>query len=224
MINVSDAWKSAFPGTHFAFLAMEEVENSPEHQGIDVFKASLEKDLRSKWGGKGRSDLKSVHPFSAYEAYFRKFGQGYPVLHQLESVALKGKPILSPSALVSCMFMAELKNGILTAGHALDRCVAPFLLDVARGTEIYKVLGGREKKLLQGDMFLSDRDGILSSVLHGPDDRTFVTLQTGRVLFCCYGVPSVTETELSCHLEEIERLVRILSPSSKRTELAVLPS
>jgi DNA/RNA-binding domain of Phe-tRNA-synthetase-like protein len=223
MINVSDAWKSAFPGTHFAVLAMEEVENSSEHHGVEAFKASLEKDLRLKWSGKGRSDLKNAHPFDAYEAYFRKFGQGYPVLHQLESVALKGKPIFSPSALVSCMFMAELKNGILTAGHALERGAAPFLLDVAQGTETYKGLGGREKKLLPGDMFLSDRVGILSSVLHGPDDQSCIALQTGRVLFCCYGVATVAAAELFCHLEEIERLVRILSPSSRRTELAVFP-
>jgi len=224
MINVSEEWKSSFPWVYFGILVMDRLENSPTHEGIEKLKGSLEEELRSKWAGKDRRDLKAFHPFSAYERYFRRFGQGYPVTHQLESVALKGKPAFSPSALVSCMFMAELKNGILTAGHDLDRCNPPFCLDISQGSETYNVLGGKERRLVAGDMFLSDEKGILSSVLYGPDDRTALSLQTRHVLFFCYGVNDVKATEIQGHLEDIETLVTVLSPSSRRVELAVFPS
>lgn len=224
MINVSEGWKSSFPGVFFGILVMDRVENTPANEGIERLKARLEEELRTKWAGKGRSELKALHPFSAYERYFRRFGQGYPVSHQLESVAMKGKPVLSPSSLVSCMFMAELKNGILTAGHDLDRCNPPFCLDVSQGSETYSVLGGKERRLAAGDMFLYDAKGILSSVLCGPDDRTALSLRTRRVLFCCYGVSAVEATEIKGHLEEIETLVMVLSPSSRRLELSVFPS
>jgi DNA/RNA-binding domain of Phe-tRNA-synthetase-like protein len=223
MITVSEEWRMSFPGTAFGFLAVEGVGNSLAHEGIEDGRAGLEEELRSRWSGTSRSALKGSYPFEAYERYFRKFGQGYPVLHQLETVAIKGKPIMSPSSLVACMFMAELETGFLTAGHDLDRCIPPFRLDVAHGGEAYRSLGGKERKLMEGDMYLSDGQGIVSSVLYGPDDRTFVTLQTTRVLFTVYGVPKIPASELATHLGKIEELTRILSPSSERIEFGLIP-
>ena len=56
----------------------------------------------------------------AYAAYYERFNKTYHVQLQLESVALKGKSIPRVSALVEAMFMAELENLLLTAGHDLD--------------------------------------------------------------------------------------------------------
>jgi len=49
---------------------------------------------------------------------------------QRESFALKGKPIARRAALAEAMFMAELKNLILTAGHDIDAIVPPVRVDV----------------------------------------------------------------------------------------------
>ena len=83
-------------------------------------------------------------------------------------------------------------------------------------------MGGRERILPPGDMFLSDREGILSSILYGPDDRTAVTAETTRVLYTVYGVPSLPAEDVRAHLEEIGELVRILSPEAIRKELLIL--
>jgi len=222
MITASADWKTSFPGTCFGVLAMEGIDNSAVNSRIEERKASLEESLRQRHGGKSRKEIALEAPFEAYERYFRKFGQGYPVLHQVETVALKGKPIFSPSPLVAAMFMAELKNGLLTAGHDLDKVSLPLLLDTSKGGETYQAMGGKERKLLQGDMFLSDRKGILSSVLYGPDDRSSITAATTRALFTVYGAPSLAAEELLAHLEEIEELVRTVSPGAERKELLIL--
>lgn len=223
MITASADWKANFPETCFGILVMEGIDNAKGNSGIEERKSSLEENLRKRHSGKSRKQIGQEAPFGAYERYFRRFGQGYPVLHQVETVALKGKPIFSPSPLVAAMFMAELGNGLLTAGHDMDKVSLPLILDISKGGETYQAMGGKERKLLQGDMFLSDRTGILSSVLYGPEDRSPITEETSRALFTVYGAPSLAAKELHAHLEEIEELVHILSPAAERKELLILP-
>jgi len=54
------------------------------------------------------------------------------------------------------MFMAELKNFLLTAGHNLDVADLPIKLDVASGGEKYIQLSGQEKNLIHNDMMASN--------------------------------------------------------------------
>lgn len=222
MITASADWKASFPGTCFGVLVMEGIDNSAESPGIEKRKTALEENLRQRHSGKSRKQIGQEAPFEAYERYYRRFGQGYPVLHQVETVALKGKPVFSPSPLVAAMFMAELGNGLLTAGHDLDKVSLPLILDVSKGGEFYTAMGGKERKLTPGDMFLSDRKGILSCVLYGPDDRSSITAGTSRALFTVYGTPSVPAEKLQTHLEEIEGLALTLSPEAVRKELLIL--
>ena len=222
MITASREWRTSFPGACFGVLVLEGVDNSRECPALEERKSAFETALRSRHEGKSRKEIGLEEPFRSYGRYYKRFGQGYPVLHQVETVALKGKPLFSPSPLVAAMFMAELKNGFLTAGHDLDRVSLPLFLDVSKGEERYTAMGGRERILPPGDMFLSDREGILSSILYGPDDRTAVTARTTRVLYTVYGVPSLPAEDVRGHLEEIEEFVRVLSPEAVRREFLVL--
>lgn len=144
MIEGSRAWQEAFPQTFFAVLAMEGIENGPVLGEMEARKSALGEKLRQLWQGKTCKDLKAASPFGAYESHYRRFGQGYPVLAQVESVALKGKPIASVSPLVTA-------------------------------------------------------------------------------LFTVYGVPSVTKEKIRAHLEETERLLRVISLGAATTALAILP-
>ena len=74
----------------------------------------------------------------------------------------------------------------------------------------------------KGDMFLSDQKGILSSIIYGPDDRSFITPVTTRAFFSVYGAPSVPSWQIRDHLEEIGELVAVLSPEAVRKELIIL--
>ncbi len=222
MITASENWRTGFPGTSFGIMVIEGIRNSKGNRAFEERKTLFEEELRQDHRGKTRKQIGKEPPFEPYEKFYRTFGKGYPVLHQVETVALKGEPVLSPSPLVAAMFMAELKNGLLTAGHDLDKVSIPLFLDVSRGTEEYQTMGGKERTLLKGDMFLSDRKGILSSVIYGPNDSSPITQKTTRALFTVYGVPSVSTMQLRAHLEEIEALVHLFSPQAIRRELFVL--
>lgn len=222
MINLTDDWRSAFPGTCYGLLAMEGVDNRQESRIFAERKMAVVKELRSRHEGKTRKEISLEHPFEAYGRYFRRFGQRYPVLHQLETVALKGKGIVSPSPLVAVMYTMELKNGFLTAVHDLDRISLPMIVDVSEGGEPYTDLWGKDRALRAGDMFLSDQGGILSSILYGPDGGSAVTPETSRAVFAVYGVPTLGAGEVTAHLEEVEEAVILLCPEATRLDLQVI--
>ena len=222
MFAASEEWKARYPDACFGVLIMEGVDNTGKCPALEERKDDLEQSLRTLYAGKSRKEIGAEHPFASYGRYYKTFGKNYHVLFQVESVALKEKPIFSPSPLVAVMFMAELKNGLLTAGHDLDRTEPPFLLDVAKGGETFTSLGGTQRTLLPEDMYFSDRNGILSSIIYGPDDSSAITAATSRALFTVYGTPSISAGEVRAHLEEIEELVHILNPEAARKELLFL--
>jgi len=61
-------------------------------------------------------------------------GYTYHVLPQIEAV-INSKTIPSGSPLVEAMFMTELTNMLLTAGHDLDKIEVPLSLKVSNGGE-----------------------------------------------------------------------------------------
>jgi DNA/RNA-binding domain of Phe-tRNA-synthetase-like protein len=219
MIRVSDGWKQAFPGAHLGVLSMTGVSGPARQSELDKLKRELETDLRAVFTDP--SELKALEPIKAYQSYYKRFKKTYHVVQQLESVALKNKPIPHVSPLVEAMFMAELRNMLLTAGHDLDLIRLPLLLDVARGTERYTKINGQEQVLKAGDMFIGDGEGVISSVIHGPDRRTMITAKTRNVLYTVYAVPGVSEQELKQHLEGIETNVKAAYPEANVGELTV---
>jgi DNA/RNA-binding domain of Phe-tRNA-synthetase-like protein len=122
---------------------------------------------------------------------------------QRESV-VTGKSIPSQAALVEAMFMAELENLILTAGHDLDAIDAPLRVDVTADEDRYVLLNGAEAVLERGDMMMVDGGGIVSSVLRGPGLRTRITPETRHVLFAAYAPAGAGEDAVRGHLEDIQ--------------------
>jgi DNA/RNA-binding domain of Phe-tRNA-synthetase-like protein len=216
MLTISDAWRKAYPDAHVGILAMGKTANLQASAALDDEKRVLEQDLRALF--RSPDDLKALEPIRAYQAYYKRFKKSYHLLGQLESVVFKGKEIPRIAALVEVMFMEELRNMLLTAGHDLDLIEQPLRLDVARGTETYIRLNGQEQVLKAGDMTIADAKGIISSIIYGPDRRTMIGKETARVLFTVYGVPGVGRQEVLQHLQGIERNVRVATPAAE-TEL-----
>ncbi len=213
MFSVSNDWKRAYPGAHAGILAMRNVTNPTRHSELDHQKEELEADLRTLF--KDRDSLKSLEPIKAYQAYFKRFKKTYHVFQQLESVIFKDKSIPQVAALVEAMFMEELRNMLLTAGHDLDVVKTPLKLDIAKGNEKYIRMNGQNQVLKAGDMIIADSDAVISSVIYGPDRRTMITPATKRVLFTAYGVPGIGEQSVRQHLEGIEANIRLVSPDSE---------
>jgi DNA/RNA-binding domain of Phe-tRNA-synthetase-like protein len=214
-LTVSEAWRVAWPGAAVGFLAMEDVSNPAQHDELDERKAALEAELRERFAGSTRADLRVVEPLPAYSAYYRGFGKTYHVQLQLESVALKGRSLPSVAALVEAVFMTELRNLLLTAVHDLSALALPIRLDVARGDETYELLNENQQTLTAGDMYLADGEGVISSILHGPDRRTRVTPETHEVVCCVYAPSGVGAPAVARHLDDLAENIRVVAPGAR---------
>ncbi len=222
IFTLSGRWRSTYRGAAVGVLAMRNVDNPAEHAALDARKQELEDQLRSRYAGYDRTALKALPALQAYGAYYRQFKKTYHVLLQLESVVFKGKPIPRVAALVESMFMAELKTLLLTAGHDLDIVQAPVGIDVAAGTESYVRINGQEQQLKAGDMYISDAEGVLSSILYGPDQRTQIRPSTRGVLFTVYAPSGISHAAVHGHLLDIEANVRVVSPEAAVEQMQVL--
>jgi len=175
----------------------------------------VEEEIRKSYGTMTRQELmKNVYPMEVYVAYYKRFGYTYHVLHQLESIA-HGKSIHNVSVLVEAMFMAELKNMLLTAGHDLAKIKQPLILKQSSGDESYTSINGKLAKTVPGDIMITDGESVISSILKGPDHRTRIGEETRQVLFTVYAPAGIAEKDIIRHLNDIESNVRIFSPDAE---------
>jgi DNA/RNA-binding domain of Phe-tRNA-synthetase-like protein len=214
MLVASERWKATYPGAFVGSLAMSSVTNPESSVLLDVHKEALEAHLRSSFALLNRSQLRSHPLLQPYTAYYKRYDKTYHVQHQLESVIFKGRPISRVAALVQAMYMAELKNMLLTAGHNLQAVRGELDLDVASGTETYVTLSGQQRTLKPNDMFIHDEEGILSSVIYGPDYRSRITSATTRVLFTVYAPVGLGEERVRGHLGDLMGYVLAVSPGA----------
>ena len=216
MFSVSEAWRESYPGAYVGILALRHVANPKQSDALNAVKSELEGQLRTRYEDK--EALRAQEPLPAYRAYYKRFKKTYHVQMQLESVALKGKSIPSVAALVEAMFVAELKNLLLTAGHDLDAVRAPVKLDVAAGNEQFVRINGQEQMLKAGDMYIRDTEGILSSVIYGPARHASISSATQSALFTVYAPPGIGGQVVEGHLRDIEAYARLIAPEAE-TEL-----
>jgi DNA/RNA-binding domain of Phe-tRNA-synthetase-like protein len=213
LVAATDAWRVSFPGAVVGALAMRGVRNPDRSAALEVEKRKLEERLRAA-AATASDDPGSQRVLDAYADYYRSRGRTYLVKAQWESVAREGKPIPSRAALVEAMFMAELENLILTAGHDLDAVAPPLCVDVTAEEDRYVLLNGTEAVLAAGDMTMRDSAGIIASVLRGPDLRTRMTPETRSVVFVAYAPAGVREDAVRDHLERIRANVQLVTPTA----------
>jgi DNA/RNA-binding domain of Phe-tRNA-synthetase-like protein len=218
---VTENWRIAFPKAYAGVLVIRNVTNPPHHPGLENQKGILEDQLRSDYGEKDRRTLETMPVLQAYHAYYTRFKKTYHVHLQLESIVARGKSIPRVAALVEVMFMAEVKNMLLTAGHDLDTVQLPVTLDVAKGDEKYTLLRGQEQVPKAGDMLMRDRAGVISSIIYGPDQRTQIRAGTHNVIFTVYAPPGIAMEALIDHLQDIQEYIRLIAPGAHTEMLKV---
>jgi DNA/RNA-binding domain of Phe-tRNA-synthetase-like protein len=215
----SEAWKMAYPGAAVGVLALGNVTNPERNAGLDRLKRDLEGQIR-RFATK--EELRADPRLEAYRDYYKSFRKTYHVQMQLESIAFKGKSIPRVAALVEAMFIAELQDLLLTAGHDLDLVEPPVQVDIAQGTERFVRMNGQEQELKAGDMFIADAQGVLSTIIYGPASRAQILPGTRRVLFTVYAVPGIGEEAVSQHLQTIQSHVRLIAPEAVTEQFAVV--
>ena len=221
MLTVSESWKTTYPGAAAGILAMRGVSNPEHHAGLEARKVALEERLQTQFAGQTKAELKALPTIQAYTAYYKRFKKTYHLLLQLESVALKGRPIPRVAALVEAMFVAELEDLLLTAGHDLAKIEPPLTLDVADGSEGFVNIAGKENVLKPGDMVIADAQGVLSSIIYGSDRRTMITPDTQQVVFTTYAPTGIGAEAVREHLRHIQANVLLFAPDAETVVLDV---
>lgn len=212
--------EKVYPGTKMGVLIVRGISEQEGCKKED--EATFLKQLRDKYEGVTKKELKEQKPVNAYAAYYKKFGQSYHLLSQLDSM-LKGKKTCdSKSSLLQSMFFNELESMMLTAGHDLNTLKPPLRLNLATGNEGYQSISGRDVTTAAGDLILCDSARVISSILKGPDYDTRITTDTSDVLFTIYAPPGISTHEVCTALMKLEARIRVFAANSKTEMLQVL--
>lgn len=209
-----------YPNFKAGILIVKNINNVASHSTIGDKKLELESQIRQKFSGFTRDQLNELPIIKAYNDYYKNFQKTYHVRAQVESI-INGKSLPNVSALLESMFMAELKNMLLTAGHDVDTLKFPVRLIVANGDESYIAINNSEKKAYQDDLMMVDEEGIISTILTGPDSRTKITPNTKNALFAVYAPAEIDPVSVKKHLEDIEDYLLLFSPELKVSLLEV---
>ncbi|MFW6056792.1 MAG: hypothetical protein ACOC9B_05735 [Chloroflexota bacterium] len=220
MFEISDRWKKAYPNAMVGILMVSWAQNVGEHPGLESRKRVIEEELRSRFSNPG--EIKVDEAIQAYAAYYKRFEKTYHVAGQLKSLVAQQKPLPTVSGLVDVMFMAEMKNLLLTAGHDLATVVAPVVLDAASGVENYKKLNQEKQVAKAGDMMTLDRVGVLSTVIHGPDFRSRIAALTRDAMYVTYAPDGITRGQVLAHIRDIKENILLFAPSATVERVSIL--
>ncbi|NMS91106.1 hypothetical protein HGQ85_14380 [Clostridioides difficile] len=204
MLEISNKVKEIYPNLKFGVMVINIINSNTNKENFLFLKNSVTETIIKQHPEYNRQEKIKTEPISNYIKYYKRFKKTYPVLLQLESLLLKQKNIPDVGITVESMFLAELKNLLLTAGHNLDKIELPLKIDVASGGEHFYGISDKEQVLTKYDLFLSDNIGILSSILNGPDKRTSITKDTKNILYFVYGVDGISEKQIQEHLNDIK--------------------
>jgi DNA/RNA-binding domain of Phe-tRNA-synthetase-like protein len=214
-IEASDQWRDAYPGASIGLLALQGIQNADPNAALPALALQVQEQITSQYAGQTRTQLKALPTLRIFSDYYSQFDKTYHVQLQLESVIFKGKAITGPSPIVLAMFIAELKNLLLTAAHDIAAVKGNLGVEVSNGAERYTLLNGRDQALKSGDMYIHDEEGILSSIIYGPDLRSRIKPDTQAVIFTVYAPPGIAAEHVGRHLDNLEANVRQFSPEAR---------
>ena len=196
-VNTTESLKEIYPDSIFGNLIIRDVPNRKKNEFLEERKRTLEREIKEKYAEVDKDVI--IH---YYNTYFKLWKKTYPIEYQIKTVKSGGK-FPQVSVIVDCMFIAELKNRILTSGHDLDDIKGDLTFDVSQGGEQYLKIDGRKQELKKNDIVLEDNEGILASILYGPARRTSISQKTKNSLFFAWCPYTMDENIILRHLNDI---------------------
>lgn len=212
------------PGTIFGLMAVTGLNSAPDRNAWHSLREEETAAFRAVWAGYERKNALARPPLSAYADYYRQFKKTYPVLLQMESILLKRRAIQSSSLAVETMFMAEVKHGLLVAGHDLGKVDGDYSLNLAQGGESFTMVAGQIRALKADDLFMTGGEHILSSVLEGQDYHSRLTESSAGALYCVYGVGGVIAAQIQAFFHDLTRYILSAFPRASVEEGQVFTS
>jgi DNA/RNA-binding domain of Phe-tRNA-synthetase-like protein len=213
-VHVDSSWHERFPGARMGLLEARGIPGLASHPVLEEARLSLEAELRAQYGCLDRKSLRELPVMRVFEAHYKPHGRTYHVLQQLESVTSKGRSIPSRLCAVTALFMAELKHGLVAAGHDLARIEPPLTLTASEGGERYVNLAGKECQVPSSDMTLRHAKGLLSTVLQGPDRDTPIGPDTRDALYAIYAPVGTPAGLLEAQLADLALFINRFAPDA----------
>jgi DNA/RNA-binding domain of Phe-tRNA-synthetase-like protein len=196
--------KLLYPRAIFGGLMAENLSNTKKHPSLEQEKRDLEEEIREDYPEVDQDEV-----IRSYDTYYKKWGKTYPIEFQVKTIK-GGRNFPQVSTLVDSMFLAELRNRVLTSGHDQDKIKSTLWFDLSDESEIYLKLNGKEQELPKSDIVLRDNEDILASILYGPARKTSISTETTNPLYFAWCPYKLGESTVEEHLMEIVRNLKLV--------------
>ena len=203
---------AALGGVPFGVLEVTYPERALWH--TEDFHSMVEEHLRLLREKYADYDRKALFSKNVYFRFFRKFKKTYPVMMQLESFLLKGRPFPMENPVTAIPFLVELETQILSGTHDVDDVHGTVRLFAGTEKAPFAGMRGEEVHTYPGDFCARDNEGIIFSMIAGADARTCVKETSRHVFYPVFGVAGQPEAEISAVLDRLEEYVRVLAPEA----------
>ena len=147
-----------------------------------------------------------------YFRYFRKFKKTSPVMMQVESFLLKGKPFPEGRYTNAVAFLTELKTRCLLGSHDADMIEGDLVIYKETEKTSFPSIHGGEAHSYPGDVTCRDDRSIVVSMIAGADARTCLSEDSRHVLYFAFGTPGMETETLTGYLEQVEKYAKVLAP------------
>jgi len=111
----------SFREKDLSFGFVEACFPEPASWDTEAFARLAEAELAELRREMAEYDRKAVFGDHPYNRYFKKYKKTYPVLQQLESYLLKGRPFPLDNPINAVTFLTELRTRVLLGTHDIDQ-------------------------------------------------------------------------------------------------------
>lgn len=153
-----------------------------------------------------------------YFRYFRKFKKTSPVMMQVESFLLKGRPFPEGRYTNAVAFLTELKTRCLLGSHDAEMIEGDLVIYTESEKTSFPSIHGGEAHSYPGDVTCKDDISIVVSMIAGADERTCLKEDSRHILYFAFGTPGMETETVQGYLDQVEEYVKVLAPSA-RTEM-----
>lgn len=182
---------------------------------VEAFRALEEAELSALRERYADYDRRAVFGENPYVRFFKKFKKTYPVLMQVESFLLKGRPFPRDNPVTEVPFLAELTTQCLMGTHDADAVQGTLRLFSGTEKAPFTGLRGGEVHTYPNDVCGRDDGGIIFSMISGADERTCAKPESRHVFYPVFGTPDMAAEEIACRQALLERYVRTLAPAAR---------
>ena len=182
---------------------------------VDAFNALKEEELR-RIREEGESyDRETWFRQDPYFRYFRKYKKTCPVMMQVESFLLKGRPFPDGRYTNAVVFLTELKKRCLLGAHDADRIEGDMIIYNETEKVDFTGIRGETTHSYPGDITCRDARAVMASMIAGADERTCLRPDSRHILYFSFGTAGMECAQLEEYLRQVEAYIAVLAPGAE---------